>query len=163
MKKAMFMLIILVVASVFFTGCSNEKTTDNAATVSVSAVPTTAPTKNLNVPDPVDEDCPYCYGLGDCTKCLRSGDCDYCFGRGGESCIYCIGGRCLECGGSGEVYRSVGLDVKKVRCSSCNSGRCRYCGGTGEKKCSYCNGTGNCTLCRGSGKCQYCYGTGKKN
>ena len=128
-----------------------------------TSVPTTAPTKNPNALDPVDEDCPYCHGLGICSKCMGSGDCNYCYGLGGESCYNCIGGRCIECGGTGQVYRSIGLDVKQVRCTACNSGRCRKCGGTGQIKCSYCNGTGHCTLCRGSRKCQYCNGTGKKN
>ena len=110
----------------------------------------------------IDEDCPSCYGLGICSKCLGDGECGYCFGRGGEYCDHCIGGRCINCGGTGEVYSSFGLDVKKVRCSYCNGGRCKYCGGTGEKKCGICHGTGHCSLCNGSGKCKACNGTGKR-
>lgn len=93
-----------------------------------------------------DDECPDCYGLGGCNKCL---------GDKTVRCpsINCSNGECIECGGEGTVNvyspsSSSGSHIKTRKCTYCGGkGICKTCGGDGEIKCDECGGTGKCPTC----------------
>lgn len=103
-----------------------------------------APTSRPRPTDgPVESECFYCDGLGDCAECEGTGyvQCGTCFG----------GGNCRTCGGLG--YRDTISHGEYIQrdCSSCNDGNCRKCDGEGEVQCSVCRGNRSCTRCGGDG------------
>lgn len=105
--------------------------------------------------------CGVCGGGGGCMKCYGTGDCSYCYGKGRSLCNYCSGGKCYSCGGTGYVYKYVGILHGKYPCTMCNgSGNCNVCGGSRYTNCIICGGSGNCGNCYGNGSCQSCHGTG---
>ena len=52
---------------------------------------------------------------------------------GEERCVFCNGGSCNTCGGSGQVYQWIPGedDQRRVNCTSCMNGRCTFCDGDG--------------------------------
>jgi len=55
--------------------------------------------------------------------------------EGAERCIFCNGGSCKDCGGSGYVYQWIPGedDQRRVNCTGCMNGRCTFCDGDGWK------------------------------
>lgn len=120
----------------------------------------TTPASSAGLDDSI---CPYCFGLGDCSRCVF-GECDNCFGDGSVFCSRCGGtGSCSRCYGTGGEMKLVGGDLRWYDCTSCRgSGQCGTCKGAGTQQCSRCHGSGNCNYCHGTDKCQYCGGTGRR-
>lgn len=119
------------------------------------------PTQSPNIDYDNDNKCGVCYGDGSCRKCAGTGNCLQCAGSGKGVCTNCNNGRCYDCGGSGYVYKYVGILHGKYTCHSCNHGNCRNCNGTGKANCLICRGSGACKECSGTRNCQYCHGTGR--
>ena len=88
-----------------------------------------------------------------CKTCGGLGDCPECFGEGYVECPkFCLNGVCSNCDGYGTVVSYVGGKVKERKCIYCDgSGDCSGCDGYGEIVCRYCKGKGSCPSCGGTG------------
>ena len=154
MKKAMFLLVILAIASVLFTGCSSDNGHDQIVRSG----------NQTNV-------CTMCGGNGKCSyPYCYNGKCTNCNGLGGTICKghYCSNGVCSTCWGAGTVQslQFTGSTSKIVnqKCTSCHgTGYCPVCKGNGMFQCTKCYGAGYCPICYGSSTCVVCKGSGRNN
>jgi len=67
-------------------------------------------------------------------------DCEKCMGIGYLDCPSCATGKCIECGGDGEIkiYTGASTGVKISDCKHCIDGTCTRCHGAREIDCSAC-------------------------
>lgn len=99
--------------------------------------------------------CQQCGGRGYIIRNINNSDvrekCGRCRGAGVQPCPDCSSifsdrpgsGKCIKCGGSGELTCKECSGSGKIICSSCGgSGLCRKCHGRGRVTCSRCLGTG---------------------